>query len=269
MLRLKRETTIGKYFLIILDMDYYYDGINYTREELAKRFENGQKLQNQTPDERGKISLSMVEGEKVLDVGCAAGIQSLTLAKMGFTVHAIDVLEESIKIAKEFNSSPKITYEVRDILKQSFPEKSFDCIIFLETIEHVENPALFFREFHRILKDGGHLIVSTPNSTSLKNTLYALSYRKKHKQNKLIKEFTSELKNTGTQLEHIYNWDFPTLGRLLYKCGFDITDNGFARSGPIIIPFFGKKIKIISMNSRILNKFPSLKTTLVFKAKKR
>ncbi len=85
----------------------------------------------------------------------------------------------------------------------------------------------------------------------------------------MIKKITSESENTGTQLKHIYNWDFPTLVRLLDRCGFDVIDNGFARSGPIIIPFFGKKIRIIGMNSRILNKFPSLKTTLVFKAKKR
>lgn len=85
----------------------------------------------------------------------------------------------------------------------------------------------------------------------------------------MIKEITSESENTGTQLKHIYNWDFPTLSRLLYKCGFDITDSGFARSGPIIIPFFGKKIKIIGMNSKILDGFSSLKTTLVIKAKKR
>ena len=197
------------------------------------------------------------------------GNLSKKLADKGFFVYAVDVLEESIKIAKEFFNSSKITCEVRDILKEPFEEKSFDCITFLETIEHVENPAMFFREFHRILRDNGHLIISTPNSTSLENMLYALSYRKKEKQKKVIKEISEEQLNTGTQLEHIYNWDFPTLVRLLDRCGFYVVVNTFARSGPIVIPFFGKKLQIIKINSKILNKFPSLKTILIIKARKR
>lgn len=250
-------------------MDYFFDGRDYSHEELTEVFEKVRKEEIENPDERVETTLKMVEGENVLDVGCAGGGLSLRLANLGFTVHAIDVLEESIKIAKEFCGSPKINYEVRDILKNPFPDQSFDSITFLETIEHVENPALFFHEFNRILKEGGHLIVSTPNATSLKNIFYALSYRKKSKQQRIIKEIKTELKNTGTQLEHIYNWDFPTLVRLLDKCGFDVVENKFARSGPIVIPFFGKKIQIIKINSKILDRFPSLKTTLIMKAKKR
>ncbi len=128
---------------------------------------------------------------------------------------------------------------------------------------------MFFHEFHRILKERGHLIVSTPNATSLKNILYALSYKKKNKQKRVINEIGSEPKSTGTQLEHIYNWDFPTLVRLLYRCGFDVEDNSFARSGPIFITFLGKKRQIIKTNSKFLNKFPSLKTTLITKDRKR
>lgn len=248
---------------------YYYDGKAYSHEELKKRFEEDVKRENENPDERIENTLRLVEGQKILDVGCAGGGLSKRLADMGFVVHAIDVLEESIEVAKAFSNSPKITYEVRDVLKQPFPDESFDGIVFLETIEHVENPAMFFREFHRILKKNGHLIVSTPNATSLKNTLYALSYRKKEKQKQLVREISEEPLGTGTHIEHIYNWDFPTLVRLLQRCGFDVVEHSFARSGPIVVPFLGKRIQVIKGTSKILNSFPSLKTTLIMKAKKR
>jgi len=248
---------------------YYYDGKYYSYDELKEIIERGIVQEEKSPDERGEETLKLVEGNKVLDVGCAGGGISKWLADRGFDVHAIDILKESIEVAKEFRNSPKITYEVRDVLKEPFPDESFDCITFLETIEHVENPAQFFREFHRILKNNGYLVVSTPNATSLKNVLYALSYRKKNKQKKVIKEISEETLGTGTQLEHIYNWDFPTLVRLLNRCGFDVIEHSFARSGPIIIPIFGKKIKIINGKSKILNRFGPLKTTLIMKAKKR
>jgi 2-polyprenyl-3-methyl-5-hydroxy-6-metoxy-1,4-benzoquinol methylase len=248
---------------------YYYDGKSYSHEELKKMIEQGIVRERNNPDERSEETLKLIEGNKILDVGCAGGGISKMLAERGFNVHAIDVLKESIEVAKEFSNSPKITYEVRDILKEPFPEESFDGIVFLETIEHVENPAMFFREFHRILKNNGHLVVSTPNATSLKNVLYALSYRRKSKQKQVIKEISEETLGTGTQIEHIYNWDFPTLVRLLDRCGFEVVEHSFARSGPIVLPIFGKRVQIIKGNSKILNRFGPLKTTLIMKARKR
>jgi 2-polyprenyl-3-methyl-5-hydroxy-6-metoxy-1,4-benzoquinol methylase len=248
---------------------YYYDGRVYSHEELKKRIDEEIIEDKTNPDERGVETLKMIEGNKVLDVGCAAGNLTKRIADMGFNVHAIDVLEKSIEIAKVFCNSEKITYEVKDILKEPFPKESFDCITFLETIEHVESPAQFFKEFHKILKTNGHLIISTPNATSVKNLLYALSYRKKDKQKKLIKEISEETLGTGTQMEHIYNWDFQTLVRLLDRCGFDVVEHSFARSGPIIIPIFGKRVQIIKGNSKILDRWGPLKTTLIMKARKR
>ena len=252
-----------------MEKSFVYDGKNISREDLQKAFNKGEKEFSKNPDQRLLPVLRMLEGKEILDVGCANGGISKRIANMNFKVHGIDVLESSIRIAKEFNSTPNTSFEVRDLMKNYFEENSFDCVIFLETIEHVENPAQYLKEFHRILRPNGCVILSTPNATSLKNILYALSYRKKEKQKIIIKEIHMEPPSTGTQLEHIYNWDFPTLVRLLDRCGFDISDHAFGRSGPIIIPFFKKKIEIIKLNSKILKGWEPLMTTHIIKAKKR
>ncbi len=183
-------------------------------------------------------------------------------------MHGIDRVEDFIQIAREFNENENVIFEKRDFMIEKFPAESFDGILFLETIEHVENPAEFLKEFHRILRPNGILIISTPNATALKNMLYALSYRKKEKRESLIQNIKNEPKNTGDQLEHIYNWDFPCLTRLVSRCGFDITNHSFVGSGPIFLPIFGKRIRIIRGNSRILNKWPSLIKTQIIKCKK-
>lgn len=248
---------------------YVYDGKRYTRTEIYKIMQVSSEEVSNNTDQRVFHLLRMLEGKDVLDVGCAGGGLAKHISLMGFKVHGIDVLNDSIEIAKEFSSTPNTTYEVRDVLKQPFPANSFDCITFTETIEHVENPALYLREFHRILRPHGCLILSTPNATSLKNLLYALSYRKKEKRISLTKEISSEPRSTGTQLEHIYNWDFPTLIRLLDRCGFDHADHAFARSGPIVIPLFRKRIQIIKGNSNLLKICEPLMTTHVIKVRKR
>jgi 2-polyprenyl-3-methyl-5-hydroxy-6-metoxy-1,4-benzoquinol methylase len=51
------------------------------------------------------------------------------------------------------------------------PENSFDVIVSVEVLEHLENPRAVFREFYRLLKPGGTLVLTTPNQESLRSYL--------------------------------------------------------------------------------------------------
>ena len=102
------------------------------------------------------------------------------------------------KIAKEFNNTKNALFEVHHLIKQSFSQNIFHCVIFLDIIEHVENSSEFLREFHKILRPEGCIILSTPNATSLKNIAHALTYRKNEKQKKIISKILNEQMNTGT-----------------------------------------------------------------------
>lgn len=50
----------------------------------------------------------------------------------------------------------------------SAPAGSFDVIVSTEVIEHLENPRSVFREFYRLLRPGGTLLVTTPNQESIR-----------------------------------------------------------------------------------------------------
>jgi 2-polyprenyl-3-methyl-5-hydroxy-6-metoxy-1,4-benzoquinol methylase len=51
----------------------------------------------------------------------------------------------------------------------SIRENSFDAIVSTEVIEHLENPRVVFREFSRLLRCGGQLLVTTPNQESIRS----------------------------------------------------------------------------------------------------
>ena len=65
-----------------------------------------------------------------------------------------------------------ITYRAIDMAGE-FPVESgsFDYIVSIEGIEHIENQYLFLRECNRILRPEGKIFLTTPNTSSLENRL--------------------------------------------------------------------------------------------------
>jgi 2-polyprenyl-3-methyl-5-hydroxy-6-metoxy-1,4-benzoquinol methylase len=49
------------------------------------------------------------------------------------------------------------------------PDESFDVIVSTEVIEHLENPRAMIREFWRLLRPAGKVVLTTPNQESLRS----------------------------------------------------------------------------------------------------
>jgi 2-polyprenyl-3-methyl-5-hydroxy-6-metoxy-1,4-benzoquinol methylase len=119
----------------------------------------------ETLDEIQNIAIKLLcnrKRGKLLDMGAGSGRLTAKLKKIGYLVHACDV--------EPHHFQPKdIKIDFADgNQKLPYKTKSFDYILAIELIEHLENPWIFIREAHRILKPNGILILSTPNVESLR-----------------------------------------------------------------------------------------------------
>jgi len=62
----------------------------------------------------------------------------------------------------------RILYD--DMTHSSLPDSSFDCVVAVEVLEHVEDDELFLEQVYRVLKPGGTFLMTTPNGDFVKNT---------------------------------------------------------------------------------------------------
>ena len=102
---------------------------------------------------------------RVLDVGSGTGELARKLASLGHQAAACDCLPES-----EWTHGGVVDYTRCDLAAGlPYPDESFDYIVCLEVIEHVENPMALCREIGRVLCKGGRLYMSTPNILNMRS----------------------------------------------------------------------------------------------------
>ena len=104
------------------------------------------------------------EDMKVLDIACGDGYGTRMLSPRVAEIHGGDIDEENIAHARELTSETNVYYHVEDVTAMSFADESFDAILSMETIEHVNDIACL-KELRRILRPGGLLILSTPQNS--------------------------------------------------------------------------------------------------------
>ncbi|MCB0480496.1 MAG: class I SAM-dependent methyltransferase [Flavobacteriales bacterium] len=105
------------------------------------------------------------KSKRVLDIACGTGFGSeFILNNKPDFLYAADVSEEAIEATKrkiEGVANSEVGFQ--NGCNMSFEDNSFDVVISIETIEHIENDIQFLAEIHRVLKPDGVLIISTPN----------------------------------------------------------------------------------------------------------
>lgn len=111
-----------------------------------------------------KIAKPYIKNKRVLDIGCWTGQFELLATEVTDKIVGIDPSKEAIKLAKK--RVPKASFKTGDALKLTFSKNKFDCVTFLEVIEHLPHGSEdgVIKEIYRITKPKGYLILSTPNN---------------------------------------------------------------------------------------------------------
>jgi ubiquinone/menaquinone biosynthesis C-methylase UbiE len=101
----------------------------------------------------------------VLDVGCGTGFATEGLLERVDEVYAIDQSQHQLEqaYAKFGKQGPPVHFHRGDAERLPFATDTFDVVWSSGSIEYWPNPILALREFRRVLKPGGQVLVVGPN----------------------------------------------------------------------------------------------------------
>ena len=113
-------------------------------------------------------------GERLLDVGCGTGHWSRFFVALGYTVFAVDLSFNMVRVAIQ-GCSTGAAFQVADARALPFNEASFDIVASMATLEFLVSPLAALQEMSRCLRKGGRIFIGTLNrSASLhRQRLYA------------------------------------------------------------------------------------------------
>jgi SAM-dependent methyltransferase len=102
-------------------------------------------------------------GERILDLGCAAGAITHFLSGLGAETVGVDAEPRAVEKAREL--FPELEFVVADVAALPFEDASFDKAVAADLVEHLDD-ATFDRmlgELRRVLRPGGTFTLYTPN----------------------------------------------------------------------------------------------------------
>jgi len=110
--------------------------------------------------------LQRMEGQRVLDIGCGAGLASEALARAGKDVVGLDRATAALAAARAHAAAGGLAIDYREGgVEQVADLPPFDAVVALEVVEHVADVQEFLADALSVLRPGGRLFLSTLNRT--------------------------------------------------------------------------------------------------------
>jgi len=119
---------------------------------------------------RYALACEFVKGKVVLDIASGEGYGSNILSNAAKQVTGVDISDEAVVHAnqKYATNSKNLIYKLGSASIIPLEDASVDIVTSFETLEHTTEHDEFLSEIKRVLKPGGLLIMSTPDTVPYK-----------------------------------------------------------------------------------------------------
>jgi 2-polyprenyl-6-hydroxyphenyl methylase/3-demethylubiquinone-9 3-methyltransferase len=161
---------------------------------------------------RDPSSIRPFDGIRILDVGCGGGLLCEPLTRLGASVTGVDAAERNIAIAKIHAEQSGLDIDYRATTSEALVAagESYDVVLNMEVVEHVDNVPLYMKSCADLVAPSGLMFTATLNRTARALALavigaeYVLRWlpRGTHDWNKFLtpEEIIAELRRNGLKV---------------------------------------------------------------------
>jgi ubiquinone/menaquinone biosynthesis C-methylase UbiE len=205
-------------------MNYFYHQLGWKTEKCEQRVE--MELKRKIPkglfDKKSRQRGWELQNARLVDVGAGQGAGVLEALHRGADAYGVEPGSEFAALARkrlrEGGYDPERIHETGGETLP-FPDASFDYVISLQVLEHVEDPRPLLEEMHRVLRPGGEAVVRCENYLAFHEQHYRVPWLPM-----LPKSIGSRyLKAMGRDPQflknYVYYTTYPQIWRLSQKVG--------------------------------------------------
>ncbi len=140
----------------------------------------------------------------VLDIGCGTGSNLRCWESCGNVV-GLDISADALDFCRIKGNENLVR---GDAVKLPFHDSAFDTVIALDILEHIERDEEALKEFFRVCRTGGHLVLTVPALMFLWGKHDVALH---HKRRYAKKQLAVLLQANGFHLERMTFWNFALL----------------------------------------------------------
>jgi 2-polyprenyl-3-methyl-5-hydroxy-6-metoxy-1,4-benzoquinol methylase len=147
-----------------------------------------------------------VRGGKLLDCGAATGFLLEVARERGYEPYGVELSEfGAAEIARKFGADRAFRGELPDARFETAREGDFSVVTMCDFIEHVRDPTVTLKRAHALLRPGGALAITTPDTGSLSHRALSKGW-------------------THYKTEHLFYFNRANIARFLADLGFSAVE---------------------------------------------
>jgi len=182
---------------------------------------------------------------RILEVGCGAGQITIALTRHGHTVDAMDPTTAMLQTTRREAARRSVLERTRlylaDVHQLPFASQTFDLVIAIGVIPWLHSEFVALQEMQRVLKPGGHLLITADNNARLNRIMDPLSSPLSAPLRVSAKRLLKLCGSWSSDSDFRTKLHYPhELDRLIRMCNFEKVQSCTIGFGPFTL--FGKEL---------------------------